>query len=173
MANVITAFTLPNQPASGSVRRFALGGDGLRSPSGVYSVRNVAAVGDGTGVGFVSIQMTLDPDYVQMIGYVTASVSQASAGDRRLKFQHVGALMATMQENRLAIFTNLIIQPGIAETWLPPAMLIPGVQPGTTSIFVDNIGTDTFLFNANIFIYDIRAMESFPIDLQVAARGGI
>lgn len=173
MANVVTAFTLPVQPATGTVQRFALGGDGYRSPSGVYVIRDVAALGDGTGAGHLTVQMGLDPNFVSMLGYVSLSISQATPATNRVKFQHVGALVATMQRNILLNFTNGNIVPEIAETWLPPAALIPGVSPGTTSVFVDNTGTDLLLFNASVFLYDIRAMENFPIDLLVAARGGI
>jgi len=138
----------------------------------VYVVRNARVTGDATG-GSANIQMTLDPNFVSMIGYVSLSITQTSNSTERLRFQHVGALVATMQETRLTNFMTAGINPGVAETWLPPAMLIPGVSPGTTSIIVDNVDTDVYLMNANIFLYDIRAMELFPIDLLVAARGGV
>lgn len=174
MANVVTAFTLPANPGSGgTLQRFALGGDGMRSPKGVYVIRSVGATGDGTGSGHLSVQMGLDPDFVSMLGYVSCSISQATPADAIVKFQHVGALMATMQENILASASVAAVVPEIATTWSPPAMLIPGVTPGTTSIFVDNVGTDVVLLNAMIFLFDIRAMEEIPIDLLVAARGGV
>lgn len=115
--------------------------------------------------------MGLDPDYVAMLGYVTVSITQATAEAERVRFQHVGALMATFGETRVADFSNIV--PEILETWLPPAVTIPGVRPGTTSVVVDNTDTAIIFMSADIFLYDIRAMESTPIDLLVAARGGV
>jgi len=170
--SITLAFTLPATPSAGTIQRFALGGDGYRSPSGVYVVRDVSITGDNTG-GFMAIQMGFDPNFVSMIGYCSASISQGTPTLQKVKFQHVGALMATMQENIEAIAANAGNVPEIAVTWSPPAMLIPGVRPGTTTCQVDNTEDDVFIFNASIFLYDIRAMENFPIDLLVAARGGV
>lgn len=155
------------------MERFALGGDGMRSPSGMYVIRAVQAVGDGSDAGDdLSVQMALDPNYCSMIGYVSATISQATPADAVMRFQHVGPRVATMRVQRLNV-SSWGLPPPIADTWLPPATMIPGEEPGTTSVFVENVGTGILLFNANIFLYDIRAREETPYDLLVAARGGI
>jgi len=172
MADVLTAFTLPAQPATGTVERLALGGDGFRSPSAVYVIRDVQTLADGSNSGAVIVQMGLDPNYCSMIGFVTLSDTQASSVNEELRFQFVGAHVATMGETRLAT-AQVHEPPNILETWLPPAIIIPGVNPGTLSVWMDNVATDLMIFSAQIFIYDIRAREQTPYDLLVAARGGI
>jgi len=170
--SVVTAFTLPDPPPSGTLERFALGGDGTRSPSGVYVIRNVAVTGDGADSGSVSVQMGLDPDYCSMIGYATMSITQATPATEQIRWQFVGARVATMYQLR-TVLTFAHGAPHIVDDWLPPAIIIPGEFPGTLSFFADNVGTDLNLFNANIFLYDIRAREITPYDLLVAARGGV
>jgi len=154
------------------VQRFALGGDGFRSPSGIYVVRNLRVDGDGSDAGSVSCQITLDPSYCSLIGYATMSSSQVTPLDTIVRFSMIGSQIGTMQESfevKATDFGN----PAISKLWKPPAVIIPGTDPGTLSFFGDNVATDINFFNAQIYLFDIRAREVVPIGLLVAARGGI
>jgi len=172
MATTTVAWDLPDQPPSGVVERFALGGDGFRSPSGVYVIRNVAQTGDGTGAGGMITEVTLDPSYVSLVAYLTVGVSQATPTDMTVKFKLLGPRTPTQSEHVLVQSFNQAF-PTIAHTWLPPAFPIGGEDPPVLGITVPQVGTDIATFQAAIFLYDIRARENFPIDLLVAARGGI
>lgn len=173
MANVANSFTLPAQPATtGTVERVALGGDGFTEPSAMYVIRNADVDGDASGIGHLSVNITMDDNFCSMLGYATFLLEQATPVDDIIYMQLAGPTIATQAkvfDAKLVAF----LQSGLDGTWLPPATVQGGPDPATLSVFADNLADDTLTFNANIFLFDIRAREAAIWSRLVAARGGV
>lgn len=138
----------------------------------MYVVRNLLATADGTGVGFLSCQMTMDPTFCSLLGYCSWTLEQGTPADAEAVLQFTGVNIASQQKT-FDMKSASFVPTTVRDTWLPPAVINGGVLPPTLALFMDNVGTDEMLFSANIFLYDIRAREDARFGLLVAARGGV
>lgn len=171
-AAVNTSFTLPGQPATGTNQFIALGGDGFTSPKGMYLVKNFTSTGDAGG-DENEILINMDPDYCCMIAFATVLV-QPAAADREMRLVIVGDQVPLMVTAPLVNAISADIGGSqCSYTWMPPAFINPGGDGAPSlSARVANTLAEVLSLNAAIYIYDIRARESFPYAGLIAARGG-
>lgn len=168
---------VPDNPSpAGQIQFVALGGNGFSAPKGQYVIRNFAIVGDGSG-GVHSMSIVFDPDYCSMLQYATFLHDSIVSLDFKWNLVSPGlgpAVPAQIKQGD-AVPISSTLGPAKADTWQPPAMILPGgsFSAPTLSITVLNVDLIVLTLNASIFVYDIRAREDERYQELVAARGGI
>ena len=158
---ITSAFQLPAQPAAGVGTIFTpLGGDGKSAPLGQYDV-SANLVGDASS-GAATIQCSMDPRYMSMIGHVQASVeADTAAGEFQIL---IADFLPNMQ---LAMLGTL---PGVAEAmftlnssylWFPPPIWMTGASRVQTR-YANVDATETYKLDCCIYVFDrnVRQLEA-------------
>lgn len=173
---VAISFTLPAQPSTGSVKYVPLGGDGFVSPFAAYAVRGVGVTG-AAGGGSATLTINMDDRFCSLVQYVSWSADQVASADAEYRTR-----IASLDGN-----TPILIDVGdvtaidadissatISKTWEPTPTILAG---GAARAFIEhkflNVADDTYLLNAMIFLFNIRAREVTPMGPLLWARGSV
>lgn len=161
---VVSAFTLPAQPASGNAIFHPLGGDGWISPRGVYAVQD-NLVNDASG-GTGRTTVTFDPRFEGILTHCQA-LFRSFGGQRDVSFDLVQKPLA-LGLRASAFGTSLLINNQTLQslfTWTPP--LLTG--QGEVTITTDNTDGGTVHTNLWIYVFNIRVFEKTPLNVILAS----
>jgi len=171
---VDNSFTLPDQPlvsVFGTSTYVALGGDGLSSPRGAYSIRSARITGDASG-GLAAINVTMDNRFTSLIQYVTGQVDEvAAATDFKWVITSDSQASAIDIGSDVNRDTDFFANAG--HTWMPPAILLPGNENSRLIMEWPNVLNDTFFLDTLIFLFDIDVRQKAPIAPLLWARGAV
>lgn len=170
--SVTATFTMPDQPAAGTLDRIPLGGDGFTAPLAAYSIQGNRGTGDAGG-GALFVQAIMDQRFVSLVAYATLQLQQATPGDVDIRMS-IGGLRQPaqlLQEPIVATSSTMSAQT-ITKTWTPTPYLLPGggVQPDLL-FTVANVLADVLSMDALIYLFDIRVRELTPTGPLLWARG--
>lgn len=176
--SVSVSVTLPAQPATGTVRYQALGGDGVNTPIGMYSVVGLQVTGDATG-GSATLQVIFDAKYQSLLAYANFGAVQVASADAdyRVTLSGSGLSMPTASDSGLIVATSATLNVvTLGKLWQPPPFVtasLPG-QIGTLAWQVLNVDLDSYTMSAAIYVFDILAREHANSMGQMLfnARGG-
>lgn len=170
---VENAFTLPNQPLEsvfGTSTYVALGGDGLTSPKGAYSIRGARIGGDVSG-GLASINCTMDERFTSLVQYVTAQAGGVTTSTE-IKMVITSNSQASVIDWGTDLVFTAIGATNCGHTWNPPPILLPGNEVSRIEMDWPNVDGDTFFMDALIYLFDIDVRQRTPIGPLLWARGG-
>lgn len=171
---VTATVQLPDNPSPAGVVRFVpLGGNGFTAPFAMYTVRNFAISGDGSG-GDHTLSVIMDPKFCSVVAYASMQIDVASA-NRAIHWQLSSAAVPPQFLNATLTRVDASLSGSqIAHTWMPPAWINPGTagQAPTLLISVDNVNTEVLNLNMAVLLFNIRARESVLYQHLIAARGG-
>ncbi len=163
---------MPDQPASGTLDRIPLGGDGFTAPIAAYSIQSHAGTGDAGG-GALFVQAVMDPRFVSLVAYATLQLAQATPGDVDIRMTIGGARQPAqaLQEPIVATSSTMSTQT-IVRTWSPNPYLLPGGSVSPDLLFtVVNVLADVLSMDALVYLFDIRVREITPMGPLLWARG--
>jgi len=173
--SVAATLTLPGQPASGTVVRTPLGGDGKTSPISADSFTvNLAS---DASAGSNSILVHTDPRFSCLTAHLQIRVASLAAN---INFQLMCAPTVTglMQITGTIVDIGLTgVNPGVL--WCPPGHIgSTDVTPSSgTAMFllatIENTDTETLTFNALVFnfVKDVQQITPLPVLLASLPRG--
>ncbi len=163
---------LPNNPSVGTVRGFALGGNGFSAPKFMYQLKNFSQTGDAGG-GSNTLSVVMDPDYCSLIVYATAQVEPAGSL-HDVKWKITGDRLPVMVATPRVKDISSAFPEQISNTWIPPPFVLPGGDDlSTLSVAVLNILAEVLSINCVVYLFDIRARETTPMHQLIASVGGM
>lgn len=164
---VTAAFTLPDQPAAGTVNLQPLGGDGFSSPHSVYQVR--ATVDADSSTGRLEQYIRFDPRFVQVVSNVIISIE--SPADTTNVMARITGEQGGRLEIRQAIPVVAVSGQGseCVLSWTPEPMAVSSFLDSSSTaaphvrVVLDNVDTEDLTVDALIYNFDKRARELAPL----------
>lgn len=170
--SVTETLTLPAQPATGSVFRIPLGGDGFTAPIAAYSIKGFNLVGDAGGNNVEQI-VIMDDRFCSLISWVTLRNVQATELDADVILKVSGSQTPAQMFHELVVASAVAISTTtIVKTFIPTPFVLPGGPAvGNFSTRVLNVLADVVSVDALIYLFDITVREKTPMGPLLWSRG--
>lgn len=174
--SVSATVTLPNAPATGVLRYTPLGGNGYTSPHAMYQLKNFLVTGDSGG-GTASLEVVMDDRFCCMIAYASMIFGGASTNPATVNWTWGGGLAGIspqfIQQRQVTLSNTSVGAPRIADTFDSPAFVHGSDSNLALTVTTVNEDADTVQLFLSVYLFNINAREKVPIELLVAARGGV
>ncbi len=173
--SVTETVVMPAQPATGTVIRIPLGGNGYHAPIAAYEVSGFAVTGDASS-GSLQAQINMDPRYTALCSFVTMSIQQGTSADADVSFLMSGSagfVPTQADQGPVTAVASLVDAGEIRKTWTPTPVIMPGGNNANAHVRVNvlNVDGDVLGLSALFYIFNIRARELTPMGPLLWARG--
>lgn len=166
---IADTFTLPAQPALGSVVYTPLGGNGFSAPHSMYDI-TFQIIGDASG-GNVVLDIIYDSRFTGMINWLCMTANSAAADLGCVMVVSTAEPSGQGFQDAAPMLQATGLSLGTTKPWQPPPVAFTSTQnfdPTITSIFANN-NLKEFNFTAQIYNFAKRAREKTPM-FQLAAN---
>ncbi len=163
---------LPATPATGTLDRVPMGGDGFYAPQAAYSIKTMSVTGDVSG-GAASLRIEMDERFCALVGFAAVQIAQGTAADADVRWLINGNTIASVVSTpTLNSVASTVTSFEVGSTFVPPPILIPGgPEAAALSVFLVNVDADVFYLDAYIYLFNLRARELTPMGPLLWARG--
>lgn len=171
---IAETLTLPAQPASGTLTRLNLGGDGFRAPIAAYSLEAMTLTGDVSG-GSLRFLINMDARFCTLMAYSAFAIAQGSKSNADFRYILGGDTVPGQQLTGTTTAINLTVHgTNNGFTWYPKPFVLPGGgQNSNLQLDVLNVDDDVVAMNGIFYLFDIRVRELTPMGPLLWAAGAI
>lgn len=173
---VASTFTLPAQPAVGTLTYVPLGGNGFTAPHAAYAVQNFRLTGDVSG-GSVKGTIVLDNRFCSLVSFVSFRIGQGTSADadyRLVVSSDAGGVQIPqiLESDLLTAISATVSTSTINHTSVLTPMMLPGAgNVGSIQLEFLNVDDDDYRISALIYVFDIRVRETTPMGPLLWSRG--